>query len=261
MPAWLEGICASWALGEYVWHRSCCATDAVCMIPRYSDSGFALDNQNNLPVIHNPLAGRRLTRREMVQRVLAGLGAALALPRILTGHPIHRHLANASKFVEAEVKAAAAEWTPQFLDSQQNETFASLAERIVPGSTAAQVNRVVDLLLTVDTAENQESFRASLSALDRESQTRFGHPFKTLAVVQQDELLTLASTGGGEKSKDDSPEDKPEQSRTLRDHFENLKGWIVGTYYASEIGMRELGWTDDFYYDNAPGCPHTEEHH
>jgi len=46
----------------------------------------------------------------------------------------------------------------------------------------------------------------------------------------------------------------------LRDHFENMKGWVVGTYYTSEVGMRELGWTGDFYFDHVPGCQHSEEH-
>jgi len=50
------------------------------------------------------------------------------------------------------------------------------------------------------------------------------------------------------------------QPPTLRDHFEHLKGWIVGAYYSSEIGMRELGWTGNVFYAGFPGCPHPGGH-
>jgi hypothetical protein len=49
-------------------------------------------------------------------------------------------------------------------------------------------------------------------------------------------------------------------SPTLRDHFENLKDWIVATYYSSEEGMRELGWTDEFYFESPSECSHPEGH-
>jgi len=47
---------------------------------------------------------------------------------------------------------------------------------------------------------------------------------------------------------------------TIRDHFENLKGWIVGAYYSSEPGMRELGWTDNMFFPALPGCDHSDGH-
>lgn len=211
------------------------------MIPQ-----IALDNNNNFPIINHPAADRRFTRRQMVQGILGSLGTALAFPQILVGHPIHKHLAAAVALAQADARTASSEWTPEFLNSHQNELFTALAERIVPGSTQAQVNRIVDLLLTVEAAENQKAFVASLSALDSESHRRYNDPFNSLAMARQDELLTAVAAAN--------------KSQTLRDHFENLKGWIVGAYYSTEIGMRELGWTDDFYYEEMPGCQHTEEH-
>lgn len=47
---------------------------------------------------------------------------------------------------------------------------------------------------------------------------------------------------------------------TLRDRFEHLKGWIVGAYYSSEIGMRELGWTGNVFFASFPGCEHPGGH-
>ena len=49
-------------------------------------------------------------------------------------------------------------------------------------------------------------------------------------------------------------------SSPIRTHFENLKEWIVGGYYSSEIGMRELGWTGQLFFDKLPGCDHPDGH-
>ncbi len=206
----------------------------------------------------------------MVQRLAGGMGAGFFLPAVAASHPIHKHLADAEALEAADAKVAAADWSPEFLDAHQNETLVALAEPIVPGSTKAQVNRFIDLLLSVDTLENQQKFNNSLSAFDAESLKRFEHPFKALTEDQQNQLLTAASTeerGQPEGKKDWSwfavPSKEPTEPPrvTLRDHFENLKGWISGAYYSSEIGMRELGWTGEMFFDSFPGCQHPEGHH
>ncbi len=212
---------------------------------------------------------RRINRREMVRRLLAGAGAGFVFPAVARSHPVHKHLTNAATLELADAKAAAADWKPEFLDPHQNETLVSLAERTVPGSTKAQVNRFIDLLLGVETPESQRRFVNSLSAFEAESLNRFGHPFKGLAPEQQNEILSAASSaepgqpGGREDWSWFAVEsEKPREPArlTLRDHFENLKGWISGAYYSSEIGMRELGWTGDVFFESFPGCPHPEGH-
>lgn len=215
-------------------------------------------------------SGRGINRREMVRRLLGGVGAGVAAPALAASHPIHKHLGDAATLTEADAKVAAADWAPEFIDPHQNETLIVLAERIVPGSTKAQVNRFIDLLLSVDSRENQQKFNNSLSAMDGESLNRYGHPFKALSEAQQNELLTVASTEkpGEERVKGDwswfdvpSKQSSEPPRLTIRDHFENLKGWISGAYYSSEVGMRELGWTGDYYFDSFPGCEHPEGHH
>jgi hypothetical protein len=107
----------------------------------------------------------------------------------------------------------------------------------------------------VETDENQRAFVTALAAMDAESQQRFGSPFQILPPEKQDELLTAVSTKATAKS--------VKARRSVAKHpdpFENLKGWIVGAYYASEIGMRELGWTDESYFEYT-GCEHEDEHH
>jgi len=222
-----------------------------------------------LPVIRDDVGVRRgLTRREMVQRLLAGAGVGAAWPLAAASHPIHALLADDAIFREADARMAAADWTPVFLDAHQNESLIALSESMVPASGKAQVNRFIDLLLSVDTNTGQRKFVASLSAIEMESQKRFGHSLAALAEDQKNELLTIASkvdeqhkekeAASGESSAEEHTGQSPP---TLHDHFENLKGWISGAYYSSEAGMRELGWTGDYAFESYPACDHAEGHH
>ena len=187
-----------------------------------------------------------------------------------TAHPIHRLLSNDAILSDADAQMASAGWKPLFLNAPQNEALVALSEIIVPGSAKAQVNRFIDLLLSVDTPANQKNFAASISAMEHESQKRFGQPFAALRGDQQNDLLTIASQRdvGDSKGKDKSSEARDsvgkhagETRPSLNDHFNNLKGWISGAYYSSEPGMTELGWTGEYAFENYPSCQHAEEHH
>jgi Gluconate 2-dehydrogenase subunit 3 len=191
------------------------------------------------------------------------MGAAVSVPALAAAHPVHRHLANLATMEQADEKAAA-QWKPEFLDPTHSQTLVAIAERIVPGSTQTQINRIIDLLLSVDTAANQKRFVASLTALDQQADHQYRKSFSGLSHQQQDQVLTTCANGKESPSKTTSADpDEPEPEKipvTLRDHFENLKGWIVGAYYSTETGMRELGWTEDFYFEELPVCTHPGEH-
>lgn len=214
-------------------------------------------------------AGRALTRREMVQRMLAGMGAGMAWPLATASHPIHGLLSDDALFSGADAQMASADWKPLFLSASQNQALVALSEIIVPGSAKAQVNRFIDLLLSVDTPTNQNNFSASISAMDEESRKRFGPPFAALRGDQQNELLTTASKEdvGNSEGKDKDSEVRDSEGKhagetrpSLNDHFNNLKGWISGAYYSSETGMTELGWTGEYAFENYPPCQPAGEH-
>jgi len=216
-----------------------------------------MGTKSALPVINEAAAaGGQLTRREMVRRLLAAAGAGTAWPLVAASHPIHALFRNAAVLDEAE-NLAAADWRPLILNAQQDETLSALAERIVPGSTKAQVNRFIDLLLNVDTAEHKQKFAEALAAFEAGSQKRFGKRFPSLDASQQNMLLTDASV---HPAKEDSSDRAGRENRGLHKDFENLKGWISGAYYSSEMGMRELGWTPDRVFASFPGCEHPEGH-
>jgi hypothetical protein len=46
----------------------------------------------------------------------------------------------------------------------------------------------------------------------------------------------------------------------LRDHFDHLKDWVVGAYYSTEEGMRELGWTGNQFFPSFNACTHEGGH-
>ena len=210
---------------------------------------------NTLAVVSEAVASRvRLTRREMVQRLLASAG--VALPLVADSHPIHELLRNDAVLDEAE-KLGSADWKPVFLSTEQNDGLIALGESILPGSTKAQVNRFIDLLLSVDTPEHKKSFLDSLAAFEAESQRRFGKGFPALEPSQRDSLLTDASARA---PKEDSSDGIGKDGQNLHKHFESLKTWISGAYYSSEMGMKELGWTPDRVFASFPGCEHPEGH-
>jgi gluconate 2-dehydrogenase subunit 3-like protein len=216
-----------------------------------------LGTKIELRVIHEAaVAGGQLTRREMVGRLLAGMGAGAAWPLVAASHPIHEILRNDGVLEEAE-KLGTTDWNPIFLSAQQNESLIALAEAIVPGSTKAQVNRFLDLLLSVETDKHKKEFVAAIAAFEAESQKRFGKGFPSLDAGQQNMLLTDASAAPAKEDAGSTGKENP----GLHEHFENLKGWVSVAYYSSEMGMRELGWTEDRVFASFPGCEHPEGHH
>ena len=184
-----------------------------------------------------------LSRREIVQKLLGAMAAAGAFPLIASSHPIYRHLTDGVTFDRAEEMRDAVDWQPLFLNAGQDKTLAALSEIMVPGSATAHVDRFIDLLVSADTARHQREFVASLAAIEDEAKKRFARGFEQLTPSEQETLLTDFSTREGH-----------------REQFHNLKAWIVGAYYSSEQGMRELGWNGNYAFESYPSCDHGDGH-
>jgi hypothetical protein len=206
-------------------------------------------------------------RRALLQTLAGGAASAFALPALASGHPIAEHLHDQAKVTSADTKAHAANWKPAYLDAHQVETVRVLAEKIVPGSTAAKSAEFIDSLLSVDVELNQRRFLQALGAFEGLAIAQAKKPWKSLSDSDQIALLTKASTAesgmrpsagvaGGPRIPGAQGGGGPERSATIRDHFELLKGWIAGAYYSSEAGMRELGWTGTVIHERFVGCEH-----
>jgi hypothetical protein len=211
---------------------------------------------------------KRLTRREVLQRVFAGMGATLAAPLAAGAHPVMRHLSRLASMQTTAGNADDANWSPQFLRAPQNDELIAISDRMLPGAGGAHVNRVIDLLMTVESDENRKLLTAALGALDGQAVKQFHSETAKLSPGQIDEVLAFCAEQEPPHAEhdDDAPGWKLNQrtpltgAPNLRDHFENLKGWIVATYYSSEAGLRELGWNDEFYFESPEECAHPEGH-
>jgi hypothetical protein len=189
-----------------------------------------------------------LPRRTAIQMLMGAAGAGLALPSGAEAqHPVHVHLASPSAIERAQQKAAAEAYAPEFLDAHQLKSLDTLAEAIVPGSTAARVAAFLDQLLAVESAAAQRAFLGALGVFDMAAITKHGKAWTAVTTSEQDAILRDASTADASAS-------------ALRAAFDNLKGWVVGAYYSSEAGMRELGWTGNAFHQELPGCTHPEGH-
>ncbi len=189
-----------------------------------------------------------MPRRVALQALLGGVGAGFALPSTSEAqHPIHQHLSNPALIERAQQRAVAPAYTAAFLDDHQSKTLEALAEAIVPGSTDARVRPFLDQLLAVESTANQRAFLGALGAFDMAAINKHGKAWIGITPSEQDALLRETSTADAGTS-------------ALRGQFENLKEWIAGAYYSSEIGMRELGWDGNVFHQQLPGCTHPGGH-
>jgi hypothetical protein len=204
------------------------------------------DTPNIIPV--KPVdSSDGIPRREALQALVGSVGVGFALPSIVEAqHPVHQHLASPATVEQAQQKAAAAAYTPEFLDAHQMTTLGVLAETIVPGSTTARVAPFLDQLLAVESPENQRAFIGALGAFDMAAVAKHRKAWTAIAATEQDAILREASTA--------------DEKSAIRGHFQNLKDWIAGAYYSSEPGMRELGWDGNIVFAEFPGCTHPGGH-
>ena len=206
--------------------------------------------KDSLPIQTNEKTpARTISRREAGKRLLAGMAMSATVPWITSGHPIWKHFENAELLERAE--RAAGDDKPVFLNREQYLSLVAASETILPGSTKAGVARFVDLLLSVDNPRNQKKFADSLDQIDAESAKRFGKGITQITVHQRNELFAAISASGDTKTAGDGNHKA----------FLHLREWIAGSYYSSEIGMRELGWTPDRVFAEFPGCSHIDVGH
>jgi hypothetical protein len=224
-----------------------------------------MEKKRSLPVVKDESEPAGVGRRQVLQGLLAGAGAAI--PGATRAHPLSPASATPAAVQAAAATAKAADWKPQFLDAHQLATLQALCERIVPGSVAARSDRFIDALLAVDTVDNKRRFLSAMGAMEGEARRRFAKPFKSLSEAQQNEVLTAAATD--KPGIEDwvwtpgtimrQPEPGPPKT-TPRDHFDNLKRWIAGAYYSSEAGIKELGSTGQQFFASFPDCDHPGGH-
>src|SRR5690349_2720366 len=184
-----------------------------------------------------PLRHFRVGRRALLQSLATGVGVAAfaSSASAATGH-VHQAAAVAAD----STAASGAESGHLFLDSHAFDTLATLGEQIVPGSRAAKVPEFLDRLLAVESTDTQKRFVQSIGEFERQAREAQGKPWKALTAPEATAILTKMSEAPG--------------SEGTRRAFETIKGGVAETYFATEAGLKELGWNRSVMFASPIAC-------
>ena len=200
----------------------------------------------------------RIGRRGVLQSLATGLAGAAVTP----------HAAALER--STQPTGGREEQVPRLLDDHRRAMLTGLAEQIVPGSGAAGVADLLDRVMAVEAREDQTRFLSALGAFEREARDRHHRGWLEIDESQQREILRAASTlPPGEplppawsKGQPLAPEPPgPPPPANLRDHFDRLRDLVARAYYATEPGMKELGFTGRMAWASPAGCTHPGDEH
>jgi hypothetical protein len=194
-----------------------------------------------------------MNRRDLFRSTLLGAAGAIASSQV-----------SALEFPsgsDASKELAKPDWKPVFLDDHQDATLIALSDFIIPatdtpGAKEALVNRFLDLLMSAETAETQRAFISALAYMDGACMERYGSAFIHVSRDQQIEFLNLVAYSHSHSTWGQAAEPFPGN-----EHFEKLKTWIVGAFYSSPVGLKEMGWDGTFPHGEFAGCTHGAGEH
>jgi hypothetical protein len=157
----------------------------------------------------------------------------------------------------------------RFLDDHQRQTLASLSDLLVPGAAAAGAVDLIDRLLVVESMPRQREFLNALGAFEREA--RESNSARWIDLDEPARVAILERASSGPESRPLPPPwtkgesivytEAPVAAATLRDHFTRLRTMVAKAYFATEAGMRELGWMGRTGWTELPGCSHSDPAH
>jgi hypothetical protein len=190
------------------------------------------------PSVDGPLRAGVFGRRAVLQSLATGVGAAvLASPAAAHVHQAGPAAAAKPAAPAARAGAAAA---LVFLDRHAFDTLAILGEQIVPGSRAAKVPEFLDRLLAVESTDTQKRVIQAIGAFEGQARAAHGKPWKSLTPAQATAILTRMSEAPG--------------SEAARRAFDTIKGGVAETYFATEAGLKELGWNRSVMFASPIAC-------
>lgn len=200
----------------------------------------------------------RIGRRDVLQTFATGFAGAVAAPAAV-----------ASESAPQDA-GATTEQLPRLLDDPRRAMLEAIAEQLVPGSGAAGVADLLDRVMAVENIEEQKRFSNALGAFEREARDRHAGGWLEIDEPRRLAILRAASTlpparplprvwTKGQRVEPDPP--GPPSPANLRDHFDHLRDLVARAYYATEPGMKELGFTGRMAWPSLPGCTHPGDDH
>lgn len=163
-----------------------------------------------------------MERRDAIQRVAYLMGGVLSAPAI-------------SGILSGCQPSEKPDWLPEFFTKAQDAVINEVTEVIIPttdtpGAKAAQVNRLIDLMIKdCYTAKDQETFKKGVDALDAAAKEKFGDGFAEISTEQKNELFSALEK-----------EAFASRGKTDGKHFYFLiKELTLLGYFTSEIGATQ----------------------
>jgi len=197
----------------------------------------SMDSADSSSAVDGPVRSFAFGRRAVLQSLATGVGAAvLASPA--AAH-VHQAAPAAAKPAAPAARAGAAP-ALAFLDKHAFDTLAILGEHIVPGSRAAKVPEFLDRLLAVESIDTQKRFTQAIGAFERQARDAHGKPWKSLTAAEATAILAKMSEAPG--------------SEGTRRAFDTIKGGVAETYFATEAGLKELGWNRSVLFASPIAC-------
>lgn len=192
---------------------------------------------------------KRIRRRDALKTMAVG---SSGLVQLAASAPV----AGSIPELAAGAAHGAQSRTPGFLTAGQAELLATLAEFIIPetdtpGARSARVHEHIDLVLSHETEEVQQGFRAGLEEVDRLSVSRHGKEFIRLSAEDQEALLSRLANS------------EPDQSGGGAGHrfYRDLRRRTVFAFYTSREGIhQELEYQGKQVLAEWEGCPHPGHH-
>jgi hypothetical protein len=224
-----------------------------------------------------PMPSPIVTRRAALKALAGAAGAVATLP----------WLSEEGLAAFAEIQRTSAAPQLKVLSAVQYQTVEALVEAIIPaddrspGAKEARVADYIDLLLGEAPVFMKQRWLGGLAALDAESVSRFGSPFRRLPAAQVEALLADISRNEllkdepapadpalalprGEEPKLQPPQvdsllgdvRRPNRRQTpLEVFFANTKQATIHGYYTSEIGIhQELRYKGNQLLAEFVGC-------
>ena len=177
-------------------------------------------------------------RRTVLRGLATGFAGAVAVPSASSFAAVTETTTPLSPEQAQSVGGSDAS-QPRLLSEQELETLVSLSEHLVPGSAAAGVPDLVDRVAAVDTTEGQRELLTALRAFEGEARTAHASRWVELDESVQVGMLEEAVAGS-----------RP----ALHDSLVHLRDVVARTFFATEPGMRRLGWTPRLAWRELPGC-------
>ncbi len=184
-------------------------------------------------------------RRELL-KVISTVPAAL-VPLAAEAHQKVRRYPNPGATPPKHVTA----YRRQALDEHEWKTIGVLSNLIIPAdersgsATQAGVPEFIDDWLAFQGGNLLAEIRGGLTWLDIECQRLFNHDFVDCSVVQQKQILDRIAYP--DKS-------APEDANAVA-FFDHLRDLVVGGFFSSEIGVKDLPYLGNTMVADWQGCP------